>query len=76
MVSGLLLTGYPIRISADLVVLADPRSFSQLTASFFASQSLGIHRTPLITFYMVHLYGELLSHLKYVNDRIPSDSFT
>ena len=53
MVSGLLLTGSPIRISADRIVLADTRNFSQLTASFFASQSLGIHRAPLSYF----LYG-------------------
>ena len=28
--------------------LAAPRSFSQLTASFFASQRLGIHRLPFL----------------------------
>ena len=39
--------GCPIRTSADLFVCADPRSFSQLTASFFASESLGIRHTPL-----------------------------
>ena len=39
--------GCPIRTSADQFVCADPRSFSQLTASFFASESLGIRHTPL-----------------------------
>lgn len=29
---------------------AAPRSFSQLTTSFFASQTLGIHHTPLFRF--------------------------
>lgn len=29
---------------------APPRSFSQLTTSFFASQTLGIHHTPLFCF--------------------------
>ena len=32
-----------IRISADLCVLTTPRSFSQLTTSFFGSQCQGIH---------------------------------
>ena len=38
-------TGYPIRKSPDLYLFAVPRSFSQLTTSFFASESLGIHLT-------------------------------
>ena len=38
-------TGCPIRISPDLYLFAVPRSFSQLTTSFFASESLGIHLT-------------------------------
>ena len=33
-------TGFPIRTSADLFVFADPRGFSQLVTSFFASGSL------------------------------------
>ena len=40
--------GCPIRISADRFVFADPRGFSQLVASFFASESLGIHRAPFV----------------------------
>ena len=34
-----------IRISTDHIVLANPRSFSQLTTSFFGSQCQGIHST-------------------------------
>ena len=36
-------TGFPIRISADLSLLAAPRSFSQLVASFFGKWCHGIH---------------------------------
>ena len=39
--------GCPIQISADHLVCANPRSFSQLITSFFASESLGIPHTPL-----------------------------
>jgi hypothetical protein len=38
--------GSPIRISADLCLLAAPRSFSQLATSFFGSWHLGIHPAP------------------------------
>ena len=41
--------GFPIRIPADQFVFADPRSFSQLITSFFASESLGIPHTLLLT---------------------------
>ena len=41
--------GCPIRTSADQGIFAPPRSFSQLITSFFASESLGILRTPLLT---------------------------
>ena len=44
------LTGCPIQISPDQISFANPRSFSQLTTSFFASKSLGIPHTPLFTF--------------------------
>ena len=44
------LTGCPIQISPDRISFANPRSFSQLTTSFFASKSLGIPHTPLYTF--------------------------
>ena len=41
--------GCPIRTPADQFLFADPRSFSQLTTSFFASESLGIPHTPFLT---------------------------
>ena len=41
------LSGFPIRTSTDQRSFAPPRSFSQLTTSFIASESLGIPRTPL-----------------------------
>ena len=44
----LLPPGFPIRTSPDQSLFAAPRSLSQLTTSFIASQSLGIHHTPLI----------------------------
>ncbi len=46
--------GCPIRISADQLVLADPRGFSQLITSFLASESLGIPRAPLITYFYLY----------------------
>ena len=42
--------GCPIRISPDQFLFADPRSFSQLTTSFFASGSQGILRSLLFSF--------------------------
>ena len=43
--------GCPIRVSADRFVFANPRSFSQLVTPFIASESQGILRTPLVTFF-------------------------
>ena len=43
------MVGCPIRTSADHVLFADPRSFSQLITSFFASESLGILHALLLT---------------------------
>ena len=40
--------GFPIQISADQLVFANPRSFSQLITSFFGSQCLGIHPMLLL----------------------------
>ena len=40
--------GCPIRTPADQSVCAAPRRFSQLAASFFASGSPGIPRTPFV----------------------------
>src|SRR5882757_3445476 len=39
--------GFPIRKSPDQSVLATPRSLSQPTTSFIASQCQGIRQTPL-----------------------------
>jgi hypothetical protein len=49
-ISRLLGMGCPIRTSADQFVFANPRGFSQLITSFFASKSQGILRTPFSTF--------------------------
>ena len=43
--AGFTCTGCPIRTPADHFMLADPRRFSQLAASFLASGSLGILRS-------------------------------
>jgi len=40
--------GFPIRKSPDQSVCATPRSLSQLTTSFIASNCQGIHRIPLV----------------------------
>ena len=40
--------GFPIRKSPDHILLADPRSLSQLSTSFIASDCLGIHHTPFV----------------------------
>ena len=45
--------GCPIRTSTDLRSFAAPRSFSQLTTSFVASKSLGIHHAPLFRFLFI-----------------------
>lgn len=44
--------GSPIRTSADHGAFASPRGFSQLITSFVASESQGIHRLPLLTFFI------------------------
>ena len=43
------MVGCPIRTSPDRIVCADPRSLSQLIASFLASESLGIPHAPFLT---------------------------
>ena len=43
------MVGCPIRTPTDQALFAGPRSFSQLTTSFFASESLGIPHTPFST---------------------------
>jgi hypothetical protein len=65
------MVGCPIRTSTDQIVLANPRSFSQLITSFFASESLGIPRAPLITyfyFFVLSLALSLQFLLQYVNE--------
>ena len=59
-VTDFCLPGCPIRISADLFSFANPRGFSQLSTSFFASKSLGIPHTPL--FYFIPFLYPLLKH--------------
>ena len=39
----------------DQGIFAPPRGFSQLIASFVASESQGIHRLPLLTFCSPHV---------------------
>ena len=49
-VSSFRTTGCPIRRSADHRPFAPTRGFSQLTTSFIASVSQGIHHAPLLSF--------------------------
>ncbi len=44
------LAGCPIRKSLDDGLFAPTQSLSQLITSFFASESLGIHHSPLLSF--------------------------
>ena len=55
------LPGCPIRISRDQGLFAPPPGFSQLITSFFASESPGIHRLPLLTFFTRHFRAGLIS---------------
>ena len=55
----LLPSGFPIRISPDQSFFPAPRSFSQVSASFFASWCQGIHQQPLVT------WLQIFSHLNY-----------
>ena len=49
--------GCPIRKSTDQVICADPRGLSQLITSFIASESLGIHRVPFLTFFSAYPFA-------------------
>ena len=62
------LPGCPIRKSMDQRIFAPPHSLSQLITSFIACKSLGIHRTPLNTFYQNYcqLYWQRWIYLKLV----------
>ena len=42
--------GFPIRTFTDQKIFAPPRNLSQLITSFFASESQGIPRVPLVTY--------------------------
>jgi hypothetical protein len=55
----LALMGCPIRKSADRFVFANPHGLSQLITSFFASESQGILRTPLLIFFRILSYHAL-----------------
>ena len=48
--------GCPIRIFTDQRLFAPPRNFSQLITSFIVSESQGIPRTPLLTFFYNYTY--------------------
>ena len=54
-VTGLQPAGLPHSDTPDQRSFAPPRGFSQLIASFVASESQGIHRLPLLTFSPPHL---------------------
>src|ERR1700712_325736 len=49
--------GFPIRKSADQFIFANPRSLSQLITSFIASESQGIPRVPLFTFFYLAAFA-------------------
>ncbi len=51
------LKGFPIRTPVDQRPFAPTHSFSQLTASFFASVCLGIHRAPYLAFSLTPAWG-------------------
>ena len=53
-------SGCPIRISADHWACAPPRGFSQLVASFVASESQGILHAPFSPFFFSSKKGLLL----------------
>ena len=60
--------GFPIQRSPDQWIFAPPRSFSQLITSFIASESLGIHHTPLIIYsnFILSAYSEIINVVKHL----------
>ena len=64
------MTGCPIRKSADQRLCAPPRGFSQLAASFIASESLGIRRAPFLTFSAAAGIGGLAYTLAFHSSRL------
>ena len=64
------MTGCPIRKSADQRLCAPPRGFSQLAASFIASESLGIRRAPFLTFSAAAVIGGMAYTLAFHSSRL------
>ena len=62
------LPGCPIRKFRDQLLFAHPPNLSQLITSFFASESQGIHRLPLLTFFFRAHMRLLYYYLKHVSD--------
>ena len=75
------MVGCPIRKSPDYRLFAPTRSLSQLVTSFVASESLGIRRTPLVTFLTYFFYSSvsvklfLIAFSQYVNELFRSLTF-
>jgi hypothetical protein len=67
------LVGCPIRTPADQLLFADPRSFSQLTTSFFASESLGIPHTPFFTSFRFTFV--LVARILFISKDYPSTTY-
>ena len=64
--------GCPIQTFTDQISSADPRNFSQLGTSFFASKSLGIPRTPFITFFKYSQFLDMYFILHYISFNMSS----
>ena len=58
--------GCPIRKSADQRLFAPTRSLSQLITSFIASESLGIHHTPLLIYSLFYIFFSIFTHFPYI----------
>ena len=70
--------GCPIRIFTDQRLFAPPRNFSQLITSFIVSESQGIPRTPLLTFFYYYTYRLILTSIyfsQYVKELYPNLPF-
>lgn len=66
--------GCPIRILTDQRLFAPPRYFSQLITSFIVSESQGIPRTPLLTFFYNFTYRSILLKFYFLFTFIPNMS--
>ena len=67
-----IMMGCPIRISAVQRTFAPPHSFSQLTTSFFASESLGIPRVPLLASYKLCRHNCLSTTTQFIYRLLPA----